>query len=43
MRRAGVRRASGLSFCLVDNTYTLHLIGVLWAALNPYIADKAGA
>jgi hypothetical protein len=27
----------------IDNTYTLHLIGVLWAALNPYINDKAAA
>jgi hypothetical protein len=27
----------------IDNTYTLHLVGVLWAALNPYIADKAAA
>jgi hypothetical protein len=27
----------------IDNTYTLHLIGVLWAALNPYVAGKAAA
>jgi hypothetical protein len=27
----------------IDNTYTLHLIGVLWAALNPYLADQAAA
>jgi SGNH domain (fused to AT3 domains) len=27
----------------IDNTYTLHLIGVLWAVLEPYIADKAAA
>jgi hypothetical protein len=27
----------------IDNTYTLHLIGVLWAALTPYIVDKAPA
>ena len=26
----------------IDNTYTLHLIGVLWSALTPYIGGASG-